>query len=60
MIDAIAVIVRLVANCSNDYWYSFNTAPTFFSLSLRNLQFDVIAISVLSHADPEFPAAGLQ
>ena len=35
-------------------------APTFFSLSLRNLQFDVITISVLSHADPEFPAAGLQ
>ena len=35
-------------------------APTFISLSLRNLQFDVITISVLSHADPEFPAAGLQ
>ena len=37
-------------------------APTFISLSLRNLQFDVINISVslLSHADPEFPAAGLQ
>jgi hypothetical protein len=37
-------------------------APTFISLSLRTLQFtiDVITISVLSHADPEFPAAGLQ
>ncbi len=35
-------------------------APTFISLSLRNLQFDVITISVLSHADPKFPAAGLQ
>ncbi len=37
-------------------------APIFISLSLRNLQFDVITISVLvlSHADPEFPAAGLQ
>ena len=35
-------------------------APTFISLSLRNLQFDVITISVLSHVDPEFPAAELQ
>jgi hypothetical protein len=35
-------------------------APTFISLQLRNLQFNVITISVLSHADPEFPAAGLQ
>ena len=34
-------------------------APIFISLSLRNLQFDVITISVLSHADPEFPAVGL-
>ncbi len=35
-------------------------ATTFVSLSLRNLQFDVMTISVLSHADPELPAAGLQ
>ncbi len=35
-------------------------APTFISLSLRNLIFDVIILSILSHADTEFPAAGLK
>jgi hypothetical protein len=35
---------------------------TFISLSLRTSQFDVslIILSILSHADTEFPAAGLQ
>jgi hypothetical protein len=35
-------------------------APTFLYLSLRTTQFDVIILSTLSHADTEFPAAGLQ
>ncbi len=34
-------------------------ASTYFHLSLT-LQFDVIILSILSHADTEFPAAGLQ
>ena len=51
--------ILLVTKINNRIPACDKIASTYFHFSLTS-QFDVIILSTLSHADTEFPAAGLQ